>query len=854
MVTPALGTHDLLLSDGTTTIGLMLAKDKNGVPQLTRYCAPSLSPQQFESLSEAAFPPSQQAYVTQDDWCGGYGKQSLSGIGKLSPRYMQTHGVDNSIKGMSYPGPVAVATTNTTASYSTSVAITNGGFESGAWSPWTATAAVSISWTVAAAAARTGSWGARAALTGGSAEAGHIRQQIVAADSSVFTGLVLTITMYARWNTEAPGGCAISLYADSSRATLIATQAVTLTNAFAAYSLAHTFTDGWPQLWLFIDVTDDGGGLASTVDIDDVSISITGSIATGTAPGTIALLPEFNGAHYAVSDTGVWKRTANNWARVAGSPDSIVHAESDGTYLYLARGTSKNYWYMSTGETFYRNTGSSSSAQVERFALIGGAFYGARSPQTVYKFNSAPAATVTTTYTVGQAGYNITGLLNHLESPFITKDNGMFYISSTGTVIEVMPELRSLYNANTGKNAISWNGKAYVPAGSQALMEYDAGDTASIGPNRFNERLYDFTGQVVATTGDDEWLFVVLDNDTKIEVMKGRLEEVEGLGTAWRWHPFLEDTYGTVGYASVSTITAKRLWYGGGTALPKYIPLPTRYGDPLNDTALSFLDGVISETPWFDFGLSLANKTLLSFQLHSIGLVVGVKTIKVEYQLWGEDASTWTEVGGTGQGTFVTSPTQEKFFGSGIVSKKVRFRFTFNTGSPTMGLAITEFNCYAIVNPLRLTMVRAQVRVADDNPLRNGAGALDTEMSYLIVSAQLHAWKDTHPLILTIPDGTAAGTGLVVKFDETYPWEHDFELGSADPPRPFASIFDLQFVGQRVTSIAGPVTAPAYSLPTGRGATHVIALASASSISKEQADAVSDGSNLSALIQQAVNS
>ncbi len=846
MVTPTIATHDLLLSDGSTTIGLMLVKDKDGIPSLTRYCAPSLSLQQFTALNEAAFPPTQQAYVTQEDWCGGFGKQNYS-----LKRYMQTHGVDNSVKGLSYPSPVPVASTNsnpTTTGYNlgfeTSTTIGTYGWVSN-WGVLNAGA--TSGYVVDTAVFDAGAQSLRASGNGAFPATFTLQQALGVTTANNTTITVTVRTRAITTNGELRVRILNAAETELDTETFVLTADAGWVTKTATYTFVGVVTNPILELKL-TETTLDGAWM------DTVTVTWGGTALATMTMGTIYKILDFNATSYAITSTGVWKRTAANWTWVGGSPPGCVDAApaagtvDGGSVLALCRGASLNYWLMLSNESFYVNSGSGSPAKVEKWEAINSLDYTSRSPQTVYKMASILAGTATTTYTVGQVGFNITKIVNHLESPFIVKENGLFYISSAGSVIEVMTDLRSLYNTNTGKNTISWNGKLYVPAGNQALLEYDAGDVASIGANKYNERLSDFSGQIGATASDDEWLFSILDNSTKIEILKGRYETIEDLGTDWRWHPIIEDTYGTVSYAYVSGITAQRLWYGGGTSLPKYIPLPTKYGDPLNDTTLTFQNAVTEESPWFDFGLSMANKTLLSFLLHSTALSTGHQTIKVEYQLWGEASTTWTEVGGSGQGSFVTSPTEEKFFGSGIVSKKVRFRFTFYTDDTTVGHAVTGFTCYAIVNPLRLTMTKAQVRVADDNVLRNGA--IDLDMTYAIVSAQLHTWKDTHPLTVTLPDGT----GLTMKFDEGFPVEHFIKLGFADPVRSSASIFDLQFIGQRVTSFAGPVTSEAYKLPTGRTSNVVIALANASSISKEQADVISDGSNLSALTQEAASS
>ncbi len=850
---PSLETHDILLSDGTTTLGLVVVREKAGTPMFSRYYAPSLSPQQFTELSEAAFPPEQQAYTDEYACEGGFGKQDY-----MAFRYLEAFNTDASVKGLIYPSPVSVATTNsnpTQTGYNT-------GFES---------------WTVLGTLTLLDNWARRLEGAAGSTELNYAKEVgVVQAGTCAVrntaalhidiqqtlgvvpvNGSIFTATMYgARTNAGNPASIIWTLYDASEN--VLATQTDDITagaNTFQQKTFTYTFVGTKPNPILRIQT----GGTLNEVILDTLAIAWTGTAVTTLTMGTIVKLVDFNGSHYAISDTGVWKRTANNWVWVGGSPPGITDASDvggtvlGGSHLALCKVSGLKYWLMRTNDSYVINRGTiGTGADALRWVTANSLNYTELNSTTVNKMLNVLDGGITTAYTIGQSGYNINSLVNHLESVYVGKENGTFYINSAGAVVEILPELRSEYNTNTGKNMISWWSKLYVPAGTQAMLEYDAGDVASVGPNHYGERLSDFNGQIVATASDGEWFYIVLDNGTKIEILKGRWETVDG-ATDFRWHPFFEDTYASVTYAQVSTLTAKRLWYGGGTDKPKYIPLPTKYGDPLNDTALTYQTGSTHRTPWLNYRVGNINKTLLSFLLHSTVLSVGHRTIKVEYQLWGESSTTWTEVGGLGNGTFSTSPTQEKVFATGVRTKKVRFQFTFSTDDPAIGLGMIApfFTCSATINPPRNRMIKVLVRVADDNRLKNGNE--DTEMNYRTVAAQLHAWNDTDELTLTIPNGTRTGLALPVKFDEGFPIEQAESFPGWEPPRAMASIFTLRFVEERITSYAGPVTPSAYRLPTGRAASRIVAPLAGLATSKEQADLVGDGTADAEAVNEAIN-
>jgi len=776
--TPTLITHDLLLADYASpvvTLGLFIEKDKNGIPIFRRMPSESLSSQQFQAISQAIFPPQYQGFLTQNTWHGGFGKQALTG-GGADDRYMLSHGVDHSVKGLQYPSPTPVATTNTTASYAAPTII-NGEFEPASYY-WTQGA----NWSDSAAAAHGGVNGELHA--GGSAGVGNnlVYQDMTQVDRPLYVGLQITLQIWAKKAAEGSGAEQIDIYLQDTSGNTIATKGVTtVTTSWVQYTLNYTILDTNAVGLRFAFTA--GGGTAD-IYVDDATLSLA-SITTGTAPNTIVKLIDFNSSHYAISDTGVWKRTAANWVRVAGSPSDIVDAESDGTNLYLVKGLTNKAWYMNTSEVFTRI--SSANSRCLFLSYTNGSMYGLTAANTLSKFTDITAGTVAASYTVGLTGFNCRSLKNHLEMPYVIYENWAGYLNTslaTPAIVEIASELRSMYNTNTGKNAISWRGNGaqvlYIPVGGGAsLLAYDAGDVVNVGPDVYAERLSDFTGQIVATTSDDQWVYIVQDNSTKIEITKGRYETISG-ATAFRWHPIIEDTYATVGYAHVSSITAKRLYYGGGTALPKYIPLPTQYGDPLNDSGLTFSSAVTSESSWYDLNTPRISKTYLNCTVDSIGLSA-TKTIKIEYQLW-ESQGTWTELGGSGSGSFTTSPTETKTFAINIGGRKIRFRFTYTTDNTAVGYGMLEFTCRLVLGPSRLDIFTARVRVGNKNLWKN-TGALDTEMTYSKVATQLHAWKHTQPLLLTWNDGLFDGSGgflngktLEVKFMEGYPKEDPISL------------------------------------------------------------------------------
>lgn len=760
MTVPTLETHDVLLADSTTTIGLNIVRDKNGNILLTRKPLPVLSDQQFQTLGEQAFIPQLEQPFTQAEWHAGFGKQLYT-----AKRYLKSTGADASYKGMVLPGPVPVACTNSNPTQTGY----NMGFETstlGFLANWGYTYDTVGNPTYSLpGSAQAGSQ----CVDGGSAS----RESTLLWQTLPVTANNNTTFQLTFWGkrTSTTGIHAIDVRLVDTDDLALGPTGFTITaaaNSWEQFTFNYTFTatKTCPRLRMSLSHLVVDGGVIE-VKLDSLVITWGGTALTTLTMGTIVKMLEFNGTHFAVSDTGVWKRSAANWTWVGGPPgitDAFVSAHTD-TLMVLMRGASLSYWLMKTDESFVVTSGSGNSAKTTLGVMFNGADYMTRNPNLVYKVNDLYQATTTTTYTAQDMGHNFTsalvGVSSGVEAPFFIREGSAFYINASGTIIYIAQELKSLDNANTGKNSISWQGNGaqtlYMPAGAgRSLMTYDDGDVDNVFSDAFTERLSDFTGQIVAITSDDQWLYIIMDNSAKIEILKGRYQSIDD-ATDFLWHPFVEDTYATVGYAFVSSITAKRLYYGGGTALPKYIPLPVAYGDPLTDTALSFLTGATFETSWLDMGLKNVLKNFRSVLLRSTGLSTGHRTIKIEYDI--DDGNGYVELGGVGNGSFATSSMQEKFSADGIEARYIKFRVTFTTDDSTVGLALLSLTVNYLLNPPSLEMWEFPVRIDKNSKLINTENP-DIEQPYAVVGAKLWAWKNTIPLTFTFPDGLFTSSGF----------------------------------------------------------------------------------------------
>ncbi len=96
--------HDLgfLRQDGTTTVGLRIARDKNGQPIYRSYDDEYLAQQMTQGLpGYENLPPEKELALVRDDWRGGFGQE----YDDEEKRYHDSVGSDGRFKNKFILGP-----------------------------------------------------------------------------------------------------------------------------------------------------------------------------------------------------------------------------------------------------------------------------------------------------------------------------------------------------------------------------------------------------------------------------------------------------------------------------------------------------------------------------------------------------------------------------------------------------------------------------------------------------------------------------------------------------------------------------------------------------------------------------
>jgi len=220
---------------------------------------------------------------------------------------------------------------------------------------------------------------------------------------------------------------------------------------------------------------------------------------------------------------------------------------------------------------------------------------------------------------VGDSAHRITRLLAGGGTLYMFKQDKPYYLDSSGNVQEdLAEEFETLFNEKSGKAALYWNGKVYIPATSH-LMEIDGSTKTWLSPSKFITDLPEYGRDIQALAGDEEWLYqVVGGNGINVEFMAGRYESVGG-STDWRWHPLRTLDMTNCETSFVSSIYKRRHWVSSTNASdPLYfIPLPDSYGNIKDDAQRNFDSGGYFHTPRLhgDFRLTLKAYTKLELEL-----------------------------------------------------------------------------------------------------------------------------------------------------------------------------------------------------------------------------------------------
>lgn len=524
--------HDLgfLDTDGSTTVGLRLARDAKGNPIYRTMDDEYLASQMFTGTpGYGNLPPEKELAIRQDDWRSGFGQEVYDA--NDPKRYFSSIGMDMRYKGMAVAGPIATGiAVPSTHSLPTDVTIANASFED--WTDddpndWTeGESGVGADKITEEASSPVQHGSSSCYFDIGSATGSAWVDQAISSPTE-WIGYAMTVTGQGyRHGANCTG--ALHIYRNGSTA---ANDAVAGADAWDGLSVSYTVPAGTTSLSIrFIATCDGTSGQEIYCDNISATISYTAPVAK-THPHAFA---EFNDLLYLDFGKFLYKlnSTGSGWAQVHSDVQNVygvfaatvtdMEAFTD-NYLYIAIGLSNEYYYMNTSQDFLQSDKGENMQFFRRVDAAAPTMWGNATAYTIdSSTNPLNAGSWAGATTVDSSYHNITDLISKSGALYIMKEDMPYYLNSSGQVQnDLAPELRSGTRSTSGKNSFLWKNKLYIPFGTQGLLETDGTTNTFLNPASYCTNLSDFVGRVMAVAGDEEYLFVAVDKNNAGAVFTG---------------------------------------------------------------------------------------------------------------------------------------------------------------------------------------------------------------------------------------------------------------------------------------------------------------------------------------------
>ena len=385
-------------------------------------------------------------------------------------------------------------------------------------------------------------------------------------------------------------------------------------------------------------------------------------------------------------------------------------------YLYIGVGGTTLYWRMDSDYALTQSD--ETDGMADFFQTVDSTLWKAVKPREIKTASEPEGAGWTSEDNVGSTAENITDLVEESGQIFVMKEDMPYYFDTLKVVHRLIPDLKSLQSPTSGQNTDVHLAKLYIPCGVQGLIEYESEASTWRSPARYCTNAAEYSGRVMAVTHDEEWLFIVTDYGSKVELIAGREEEVDN-NTRWVWHPIGELTLSGCQYAWVSTVYRKRLYISSTDSSEGayYYPLPVTYGDIDGDTNYTFQSDGYFITPKHHANFKADNKAFIKLTLTMSNVDVS-NYFEAYYMLQGQ--SVWTKIG-----DFQTVPTSTKYipvdaYDSEPTGVMIQFKFVCKITDTTSTPKLLGYDCRGIWYPIKRRIISCQVRVADNLLRKDG--------------------------------------------------------------------------------------------------------------------------------------
>ncbi len=448
--------------------------------------------------------------------------------------------------------------------------------------------------------------------------------------------------------------------------------------------------------------------------------------------GAISCQCDFNSVRYASYGNTLMKLNAGGTAYtyVYSFPATITDLCSfnvSGTdYLFICIGWSNEYWYMVAAETFTESTLSINAKFMDKSGVT---LHCSDTNSTIQRAtNPLNAGSWGTSKQMGEDAYNIVDLKVFGGLPYVKKsDCKVYYLTSADVVTTLVSGAANTAGTNTSRMYVWREETLLIPYGEQGLLRYDGTDITHIDPALYMNNASDFAGQVSAVSGDDQYLYIVMDDSTDIQILSGRDEIVDGTN-GWRWHPLNTITMTNCASADITSIYKKRMYIGSDTYTDSlyYIPITTKYGSIASDSNYTYLTGGYLITPWIHANLRGDKKAWIKITL-TLGHTYDADIYFDGYYKKLNDSS-WTFIGAFKGSATSKSTTQYIPVDAGSLnpsSEMMQFKFVGATDDTSKTPILLSYEIQAIWYPPQKQIIYTTVQVEKGQALKQ-EGQIET--------------------------------------------------------------------------------------------------------------------------------
>ena len=487
------------------------------------------------------------------------------------------------------------------------------------------------------------------------------------------------------------------------------------------------------------------------------------STDNGGALGAVQAYATFNKKYYIASGSRMYVIDTTNYDRFKFIkkldttitdlyPSNVAGVD----YLFCCLGNSNDYYYMNAAETFTQTTGT--DAELKFIVEDAGTFYGS-SLNNVIRSTTAPlgACTWGTPKTIGDDAYDIVDIKVFGSDLYIKKTDCRvyFYDVSAGTVTALVSGQANISGTNTSRMFVWRDSALIIPYGEQGLLHYDGTTITHIAPALYIKGATDFSGQVLAITGDNTYLYVLLDDGADVQLLATREESVDGT-TDWRWHPLGTLTITGCNAIDIGSVSKKRLYIGSNTAAEQmnFYPVTTKYGDIDNDSNYTYQDGGTLYTPYYHCNFRGDKKAWIK-----ITLTQGHSHDTNIYWECHYTALDGSEVDiGDFKGSETTKITTKYLAAVGTTrsSEMMRFKFVGKTDDTAKTPILLSFDIQAIWYPTQRKLIHCQILCEDDELTKHATKDTTRAETKKALLDELYNPATAHPRAFYKPDYESA--------------------------------------------------------------------------------------------------